>query len=131
MSITRDLLAARNCVFAPTMELDYSGDALPLAGATITLQVRQYAGQPGDPVVQDVSVEFDDVPHYTDVGLRVLRIFPRIEKAALAAAPSGLNQPEVGEADRLFYEIKLTYADGLQDSLLTGTFILEPGVNNA
>lgn len=130
MAITRDLLAARNRRFAPTMELEYSGAALPLAGASVSMQVRLYAGAPGAPLAEDAAVAFEDEEHGTDPSLRILRIFPNIAKAALIGFPTGLNQPEFGEADRYAYEIKLTYIDGLQDTLWIGAFILEPGVDD-
>ena len=131
MTITRDLLAARNRLFAPTMELEYQGDPLPLTGGAISLQVRLYPGADGAPLAEDASIAFEDVAHETEAGVRVLRINPEIAQATLASFPTGLNQPEVGEADRYAYEIKLTYADGAADALWIGNFILEPGVNEA
>jgi len=129
MTITRDLYAARNLDFAPVLELDYSGAELPLTGATASMQVRLYAGAPDAPLAQDADVTISDAPHETVVTLRTLTIEPLIAKATLAAFPTGLNKPEVGEADRYEYEIKLTYADDKQDSLWTGGFYLEPGVD--
>lgn len=129
MTITRDLYAARNLDFAPVLELEYSGGELPLTEATISMQVRLYAGATGDPLADDDDVTFADAAHETDPALRVLTVEPKIVKATLAPLPTGLNQPEVGEADRYEYEIKLTYADGAQDVLWAGGFILEPGVD--
>lgn len=130
MTITRDLIAARNRPFAPTLELEYSGDPLPLVGAHISFQVRLYAGSQGVPLAEHGSVNFEDEAVAGDTALRVLRVFPQVTRANLQNFPSGLNQPEVGEADRYFYEIKLNYADGQQDSLWVGNFILEPGVDD-
>jgi hypothetical protein len=127
MTITRDLYAARNRDFAQVLELDYSGAALPLSGATISMQVRQYAGQAGAAEAEDTSVTFSDADNGD--GTRTLTLEPSIAKATLAAMPTGLNQPEAGEADVFAYEIKLTYADSAQDSLWIGNFILEPGVD--
>lgn len=131
MTITRDLLAARNRLFAPTMELEYKGDPLPLTGASISMQVRLYPGADGEPLAEHAAIPFEDVAHETEAGVRVLRVNPEIAQATLAAFPTGLNQPEVGEADAYAYEIKLTYADGAADALWIGNFILEPGVNEA
>lgn len=131
MTITRDLRAARSEDFELTLELDYEGSPLPLTGATISMQVRLYAGQSGAALGEDATVEFEDAAHATEAGWRTLTIFPFIPKATLAAMPTGLNQPEVGEADFHAYEIKILYADGKRDSLWIGNFILEPGVNNA
>lgn len=130
MTITRDLIAARNLDFARTMELEYSGEPLALDGASISMQVRLYGRAPGAPLAEHLGIEFSDAPHESEAGWRVLSVFPHIDKAVLVAMPTGLNQPEVGEADRYSYEMKLTYADGAQDRLWIGTFFLEPGVDN-
>lgn len=130
MTITRDLRAARNIDFAPTLELEYSGGDLPLSGASFSMQVRLYPGAGGAPLAADADINlWNDAPHGNDPLLRVLTVIPFVSKGALAVFPTGLNQPEVGEADRFAYEIKVTYADGLQDSLWIGNFIVEPGVD--
>jgi hypothetical protein len=130
VTITRDLFAARNRPFGLVLELDYEGAELPLTGASISTQVRQYAGQPGAPIGEHADVPFTDAAHDSEPGLRTLRIEPALSRATLEAMPTGLNAPEVGEADRHFHEIKLTYADGAQDTLWTGAFFLEPGVDD-
>lgn len=130
MTISRDLYAARNLDFAPVLELDYSGAELPLTGASVSIEVRLYAGALNI-LAQDASVTFSDAEHETSETLRTLTVEPSIDKTVLDAMPTSLKQPEVGEADRYEYEIKLTYADGLQDLLWAGGFILEPGVNRA
>lgn len=120
------LTAARNVVWHPSIELTYQGAALPLDGARIDLQVRLYPGQPGAPYLDcpDIAHGDDDLGN----GNRVLRLYPVATKAALAAMPTGLNQPEVGQADQYAFDIVLTYSDGLQDRLAAGDFLLEPGV---
>lgn len=130
MTITRDLYAARNRDYTVVLELDYDGIELPLTGASISMQVRQYAGQPGAPVGEHQDVPFADAPHESDPALRTLTVEPLIARSVLEGAATGLDKPEVGEADRYFYEIKLTYADGEQDTLWTGAFYLEPGVDD-
>ncbi|PNU02527.1 hypothetical protein [Novosphingobium guangzhouense] len=127
------LYAARNIDFAPTLNFDYRGEALPLDGATISMQVRLYPGAAGDPLVADAAIEFEDAAHprasepeYAD--WRRLTVFPVIEKAALAAMP-GQNQPDPGDAQTFAQEIKITYADAMQDSLLSGEFVLYAGVD--
>lgn len=57
-----------------------------------------------------------------------MRLLPQIAQAALEAFPTGLNEPEPGEADAYSYDIVITYADALQDKLALGRFLLEPGV---
>lgn len=130
MTITRDLYAARNRDFAPTLELDYSGAPLSLVGAMISMQVRLYARALGPPLAEHLAVDFTDSAHESDGSLRTLSVFPVIAREVLEALPTGLVQPEVGQADQYAYEIKLTYADSPQDALWIGAFILEPGVDN-
>ncbi len=83
---------------------------------------------PGAPTIllDCPDMQFGD----TDLGngSRVLRLYPVATKAALAAMPTGLNKPEIGQADEYVFDIVLTYADGLQDRMAAGNFLLEPGV---
>lgn len=126
---TDTLYAARNLDFAPTIYIDYEGDPLPMTGATCSMQIRQYPGQAGDPVAEDAGVIIGDFAHETDPDLRTLIVRPEILKANLALMP-GQNQPEAGDAQTFVYEIKLTYDDGAQDSLMIGEFILSAGVDD-
>lgn len=126
------LYAARNIKFAPTINVDYPGAALPLTGAAISMQARLYPGAAGAPVATATVTFLDAVhpdiePSETDPWRR-LTVFPVIEKAALAAFP-GLNTPDPGDSQTFAYEIKITYADTMQDSLMTGEFILSAGVD--
>jgi hypothetical protein len=120
------LSAARNVVWHPAIELTYQGAELPVAGARVDLQVRLYPGQPGPPQLDCPDVAFGDAD--LGNGNRALHLYPVATKAALAAMPTGLNKPEIGEADAYVFDILLTYADGLQDRLAAGDFLLEPGV---
>lgn len=126
------LYAARNISFAPTINVDYPGDPLPLTGAEISMQVRLYPGAAGSPVAA-AAVTFVDAVHpdiepsETDPWRR-LTVFPVIDKDVLAAMP-GLNTPDPGDVQTFAYEIKITYADDMQDSLLIGEFILSAGVD--
>lgn len=122
------LYAARNIDFAPTLVFDYEGAELPLIGATISMQVREYPGASGAPLAEDSNVEFTDEAHPTLVGWRQLITFSNFSKEILAGMP-GQNQPTPGDAQTFVHEIKITYADGTQDSLLTGEFILSAGVD--
>lgn len=127
------LYAARNIDFAPSIFVDYQGEALPLTGATISMQVRLYPGQAGAPLAEDADVEFTDAVHpdlpagSTELWRR-LTVIPTLDRAALAALP-GQNQPDPGDPQTFAYEIKITYADDMQDSLLIGEFILLAGVD--
>ncbi len=135
MPISQDLRAARNMDFAPTLDTYYFGAALPLADATVKLEVRLYPGASGDPLASDEEVNFADAlvgqaVDPTDGVLkdqRCLTLNPSIIKATLAAIP-GLNTPEAGDSQTFSYEIMLIYSDGLRDQLWVGSFILEPGV---
>lgn len=124
------LYAARNIDFAPTLHFDYPGAALPLAGATISMEIREYPGAPGAPLAADTSVDRTDAAHPSQPGWRRLTIFPVISQEALVGLP-GQNQPTPGDPQTFVEEIKITYADGMHDSLLSGEFILAAGVNLA
>lgn len=121
------LYAARNISFAPTINVDYPGAALPLTGATVSMQVRLYPGAAGSPVAA-ATVTYVDGVHPDTAEWRRLQIYPTILKTVLAAMP-GLNTPDPGDVQTFAYEIKITYADNMQDSLLTGDFILSAGVD--
>lgn len=132
MSVAIETLrAARNVDFKPVIFAEYLGGALPLEGASASMQVRQYPGEAGDPLAAASSVGLSDAATPTDAEptLRTLTIEPVILRADLAALP-GQNQPEAGDAQTFFYEIKLTYGDDEQDSLLIGQFILSAGVDD-
>lgn len=122
------LYAARNIDFAPTINVDYPGEELPLTGATISMQIRQYPGQEGEPLAADASVAYVDGAHPEKPDWRRLTINPEIDKTVLAGLP-GLNTPDPGDKQTFFYEIKITYADDKQDSLLIGEFVLAAGVD--
>jgi hypothetical protein len=120
--------AARNIDFAPTIHVDYAGVELPLSGATISMEVRAYPGASGDPLARDAAVPFTDGIHPDRAGWRRLTIFPVIDKEVLVDLP-GQNSPAPGDAQTYVHEIKITYADDMQESLLIGEFILSAGVN--
>ncbi len=129
------LYAARNIDFAPSIDFEYLGDAVPLTGASISMEVREYPGAPGDPLAVHTGIPFTDIvhPRASDpdrAGWRFLTIFPVIARETLQGFP-GQNQPTPGDAQTFVHEIKITYADDMQDSLLSGEFILSAGVNYA
>lgn len=124
------LYAARNIDFAPTIHVDYAGAELPLSGATISMEIREYPGASGDPLARDAAVSFTDGAHPERDGWRRLTVYPEIDKDVLGDMP-GQNAPAPGDAQTYVHEIKITYADNVQDSLLIGEFILSAGVNNA
>ena len=133
MTVLHTIKAARNLQFEPILDLKYAGAPLPITGATITMEVRQYPGQAGDPLVEDTNVGiYYDLPSMVEGegDKRILRMQPIIAKADLQAIPEPANY-EAGELLTLYYEIKITYADTLQDSLMIGEFILSAGVNMA
>jgi hypothetical protein len=125
-----DMVAARNETWAPTIEYIYDGDEMPLTGATIAIQWRLYPGAAGDPEIDLADVDYEDTSEPTDNAptRRVLRINPEISVATLAALPSGLNEPEAGEADVFSWDAVVTYADATTERLIAGEIYLEPGV---
>ena len=130
MTASLDLTASRNVDWAPTIDLFYEGEPLPLTGdISVSMEIRLYAGAPGTAIggipnmgsIDSLSEPGDPLP-------RRFRLFPVIPKENFATFPTGLNQPEPGEADIYSYDLILTYDDGAQDKLALGRFILEPGV---
>ena len=134
-----DLTASRNETWRPTIDYVYGGAALPLTGATARMQWRLYEGAAGSALIDLVDVPYEDDPATADdiaqgwarEGDRILRLSPTIAVAALAGLPTGLNQPEPGEADRYTWDIVITYSDGLQDRLLAGFVLLDKGTTSA
>lgn len=131
-----DLTASRNETWQPTIDYAYSGGALPLTGASIQMQWRLYEGAPGTPLIDLADVEFEDIaatPEDIALGVaregdRILRLSPVINQATLAALPTGLNQPEAGDADRYSWDAVITYADDAKDRFVGGFAYLDQGV---
>lgn len=132
MAARLTLAAARNVPWAPTIELYYDGGALPLAGASVRMQVRLYAGQPGAALLDIAAIEHTDETAATQSAptRRLLRLYPTASKAQLQAMPTGLNQPEPGQPDTFYHDAIITYGDGAEDRLIAGDFLLEPGITD-
>lgn len=136
MTARLDLTASRNETWRPTIDLAYSGDPLPLTGATIKMQWRLYEGAPGAPLLDFGDVPFEDIlATAEDVangvaspGDRILRLLPIMIKSALEALPTGVNQPEIGEADRFAWDAVIHYADDVEERIVAGVVDLSKGV---
>lgn len=136
MTALLDLSAARNETWLPTIDYAYSGGAMALAGATIRMQWRLYEGAPGAPLIDLTPIPFQDIEATLEdielgaarPGDRILRISPGITQTALTALPSGLNNPEPGDADRFVHDLRVTYSDGTTDTLVAGFVYLNKGV---
>lgn len=128
MTARLDLTASRNETWQPTIDLVYSGDPLPLTGATIRMQWRLYEGAAGDPLLDFPGVVYQDFPASPDdiargvanPGQRILRLLPGAPKSALQLLPTGLNQPEPGEADAYVWDAVITYADDVEERIVAG-----------
>jgi hypothetical protein len=111
-----DMVAARHETWAPT----------------IAIQWRLYPGADDPPLIDLADVDFEDEEltpaTETAEARRVLRLFPEADPATLAALPSGLNEPEAGEADAFHWDAVVTYADATSERLIAGQVFLEPGV---
>jgi hypothetical protein len=139
MTVRKDLRAARNVPWGQTLVYLYTGDALPLTGASIEMQVRLRPGAPGAALATCSAMDFEDdvatAGELAEAGLtgddwRALRIDAVIAEATLAAFPTGLNVPESGQADAFAYDVVITYADAAADVPFAGRFLLEPGVTD-
>ncbi|MEO7466914.1 MAG: hypothetical protein ABIV36_07875 [Sphingobium limneticum] len=134
MTVHLDLCPSRNETWRDTIDLPYLGGALPLTGATIRMQWRHYEGAPGAPLLNIINVPFEDLaPTSEDVArgvpaeARILRLSPVVAQSALEAMPTGLNQPEPGEADRYVWDAIILYADGATDRPVQGFIYLNKG----
>lgn len=126
---------ACNEPWAPVIELLYAGGALPPI-ANVRLQWRLYEGAPGDPLFDLDDVAFEDVPVSSqdvasgtvEEGDRILRLLPGIGVPAMQELPTGLNQPEPGEADRFVWDAVIEYDDGQSERAVGGFSYVEKGV---
>lgn len=120
-----DLSASRNIdPWALTLEFEYTGSELPPI-SSIDMEVRLYPGQPGAAKLVVDNIDYEDV---AEGDHRILRLFLEAPQADLEIMPTGLNEPESGEADLFAYDIVITYADAVEEKLAWGDFLLEPGV---
>jgi hypothetical protein len=130
MSVPQTLTASRNATWPPPLAYPYAGPALPLTNAHIAMQIRQYPGAVGDALLTIGSFDYTDQLLSGTAGMsdevRVLTLFHADVSLQLATIPSGV---EAGSDLRLSFDIRITYADGQSDLLVTpGVFILTPGV---
>jgi hypothetical protein len=129
LQAARTIAASRNATWGPTLAYDYAGAALPLAGAKISMELRLYPGQPGDPKLRIAEIPFVDTlvsgkPDGVDE-IRRLTLSPFVTLAQLLPLPQG---GEAGDAATFAFDIRIAYADGVSEILASGNFILLPGV---
>ncbi|AHE52645.1 hypothetical protein [Sphingomonas sanxanigenens] len=124
-----DLAASRNVdPWGDTIDFIYSGAPLPPI-TSIDMEVRLYPGAPGAALLTP-TVTFEDLadPTEEDPLQRILRVMPSAPQSALEGMPTGLNQPDPGDADLFSHDIIITYADTVEEKLGFGDFLLQPGV---
>lgn len=132
MPVTQTFPASRNATWAPTLNYDYSGPAMPLTGATIAMQLRLYPGQPDAAKLSLNAIPFSDslvsgTPGQSDEKRR-LTLSPSVAPADLQPLPAG---GEAGSDATFDFDIRIAYADGVYEILSSGKFILSPGVTTA
>jgi len=130
MAAVIDPLYAQRNIDLPPIEHEYTGGQLALGGATASMEVRLYQGAAGAALISKDNLTITDEAYPTDdePDLRLLIIDPGITTAELSALP-GLNQPEAGDSQNFWFEIKIHYANGGEDVLRLAPFIVNPGVN--
>jgi hypothetical protein len=142
MPVQQTFAASRNATWAPTLIYEYRGAALPLAGARIDMQLRQYPGQPYGAALTISQIPFTDVLKSGTAGadneVRELTLSPSVEPGAVDGSDPntlrslpGLNTPEAGDPQTFSFDILITYADGVSEILSSGQFIVDPGVTIA
>lgn len=133
MPVTQPFTASRTATWAPQLAFTYSGDPLPLDGARVAMQLRLYPGAGGPALLTLNPIAFADADNGD--GTRTLTLSPTIapgnpnggEVNTFGNLP-GLNQPEAGSPQSFAYDIRITYADGIEEILSTGVFTVQPGV---
>lgn len=124
----RDLAASRNAPFFENYTFGVNGDYLDITGETLHLQVRAFAGDPGDPLIDLATVNYPDVQgiYVLDAEQGLFSI--RIDKAALAALPHVTPSPL---PSLFFYDLVLIDVDGdVVGPIMQGSLTLYEGVKS-
>lgn len=132
MPVTQTFAASRNATWAPILNYRYDGPPLPLAGATVAMQLRLFPGQPGPAQLKLDAIQFVDsltggFPGRADEK-RQLSLSPTFTPEQLSALPKA---GELGSSISFSFDILITYADGISEILALGDFIVSPGVTIA
>lgn len=113
-----ELEATRGDPWLVTIDYVYDG-SLPLDGSAIRLQWRLYEGAAGDPLYEIDPVSFTDIAATSeDIALGVARAGDRILRMVIEGdavptdLPTGINQPEAGEADKYVWDAVILDALG-------------------
>ena len=142
MPVQQTFAASRNATWAPTLIYEYKGAALPLAGASIDMQLRLYPGQPDEAKLTIASIPFTDALKGGTAGasdeVRELTLSPSVAPGAVdGSEPNtlrnlpGQHEPEAGDPQIFAFDILITYADEVSEVLSSGKFIVDPGVTVA
>lgn len=119
------LTARRNTPFAEEYEFtDETGAAFDFTGCTGAMQVRLYGNAPGAALVNLANVGSDiEGVWVRDPANGIISV--RIDENTLIALPEASTP---GAADVFAYDLIITWSDGLEECLMEGQFILNPGV---
>lgn len=126
-----DLVATRGTAWQPTIDLAFKG-SFP-AGAICRIQWRLYEGHTGTPCLDIPACEYQDIaPTAEDIALgvalpgdRILRLKPDV--IVPPGMPTGLNQPEAGEADRYVWDLMVIVDDVVLDRPVGGHVFVNYG----
>ncbi|AYO80104.1 hypothetical protein [Sphingobium yanoikuyae] len=127
-----DLEATRGDAWRPVIEYAYAG-SFP-AGAICRMQWRLYEGHTGTPCLDIPACEYYDdwataeqiAEGFARPGDRVLKLLPNI--TVPPGMPTGLNQPEAGEADRYFWDLAVIVDDVVLLRPIGGNIFVNKGV---
>lgn len=126
-----DLEATRGDAWQPTIEYAYTG-SFP-ADATCRMQWRLFEGHNETPCLDIPACEFQDFPAtdediasgFARPGDRILRLLPDV--IVPPGMPTGLYQPEAGEADRYFWDLAVIVDDVIVLRPIGGSVIVNKG----
>jgi hypothetical protein len=123
---TVTLTGRRNTPFAEEYEFtDETGAAFDFTNATAAMQIRLFGDAPGAALASllPVTVGTAEGVYMSDPANGKIAVL--INESTLDALPAAAT---AGRADVFAYDLIITWSDGLQECLIEGQFILNPGV---
>ncbi len=121
-----DICAWRTTVFAETYTFGISGTPIDITGNSFRMQIRNYAGEPGSPLVDLETVDDETAEGIFIIDATQGQIGVRIEDTTLAALPGLVPAPL---PSTFSYDLIVIDTDG--DALgpaMQGSFTLYEGV---
>jgi len=122
---TVTLTGRRNAPFVEEYEFaDEGGQPLDFTDCSVAMQLRLYAGASGSPLISLTDTDgTDGRAYFNDPTDGVLSV--TIAEASLNALPA---RASTDTRESFYYDLLITWPDGLTECLMEGQFILKAGV---